>query len=182
MPPFSVNETCLPRALPTRAWSIVSPCSVPRSRAIIWPLLVVPGAAADPVASVDRGHPVLRLLAQIRVPHHATATSRGTELLTMRVRARQTTIIRAVTLRRAGDEEGHRRRRARRAAGTLSTAAPPAGAPAPPPPRCPPAPPCAKVAVVASADSASAARILSRLTHLASPSNGGGPPRSPVML
>ena len=61
--------------------------------------LVVPGAAADAITCVDRRHPVLRLLAQVGMPHDAATTRRRPELLAVRIRACEAAVVGAIALR-----------------------------------------------------------------------------------
>src|SRR4029453_2932653 len=70
-------------------------------------LRVVPWAAADAVARVDRGLAGRRCSAQVRVPRPAARTRRASQRLTVLIRPGKPAEVGAVTLAGAGDEEAH---------------------------------------------------------------------------
>src|SRR4029453_16107017 len=80
---------------------------------------VVPGAVADPIARI---HGARSLRAQVGVPHGSAPSRRRRQLLAVRVRAGETTIVGAITFADTGDEKAHWLLRAASAAATLSAA------------------------------------------------------------
>src|SRR5678815_456096 len=65
---------------------------------------VVPRAVADSIARVHRAW---SLRAQVSMPGGAATAGRHRQLLTVRVRAGQTTIVGAITFADTGDEKAH---------------------------------------------------------------------------